>query len=225
MAPPTTDGFAAHLWRGAADLHAAVLAHPFVRGLGDGSLPLARYRDYLRQDYVFLIDYARVLALGVAAAPDPADMDRLAGLLHATLHVEMDLHRRTCADMGIGPAELEAVPAAPFTFTYTRHLLAVARAGTLGEIAAALLPCQWGYAEIGRELHARGTPPVAPYREWIDAYVSEGYQNTARMVWDLCDRCGAVMGSAERARAERVFQDSCRCEYRFWDGCWEGQEE
>lgn len=220
--PAPSAGFAARLWAGAADAHAAVLAHPFVRGLGDGTLPPERYREYLRQDYVFLLDYARVLALSVAAADDPADMEHLAGLLHATLHVEMDLHRRTCAAQGISAAELESTPAAPFTFAYTRHLLAVARAGQLAEIAAALLPCQWGYAEIGRALAARGVPPVPAYAEWVEAYASPGYRETARRVWDLCDRLGAGLGPRARARAERAFAASFRCEHLFWDGCWKG---
>jgi len=215
-------GFAAHLWDGAAATTSRVLAHPFVRGLADGTLPLDRYHFYLRQDYVFLLDYARVLALAVAAAEAPADMEGLAGLLQATLTTEMDLHRRTCAEAGITAAHLESESPAPCTFAYTRHLLAVARAGTLGEIAAALLPCQWGYAEIGRTLAAQNPSSVALYREWIAAYASEGYQETARRMWDLCDRLGTAMGPTERQRAERAFERSARCEYLFWDGCWTG---
>lgn len=217
-----SSGFSAHLWDGAATTISRVLAHPFVHGLADGTVPLARYHGYLRQDYVFLQDYARVLALAVAAG-GPEDMEWLARLLLDTLQTEMGLHRRTCAEAGITGADLEAERPAPFTFAYTRHLLAVARGGTLGEIAAALLPCQWGYAEIGRTLAAQNPSPVALYREWIAAYASEGYQETARRVWDLCDRLGGAMGTAERQRAERAFEASLRCEYLFWDGCWEGR--
>jgi len=68
-----------------------------------------------------------VLALAVAASELPGEMDRLAGLPHATLHVEMDLHRRNCAAAGIPAAELEAAAQAPFTCAYTAQLLAVAR--------------------------------------------------------------------------------------------------
>ena len=44
-------------------------AHPFVRGIGDGTLDPERFRFYVRQDYLFLIEYARLLALGCARAP------------------------------------------------------------------------------------------------------------------------------------------------------------
>ncbi|MDP9266194.1 MAG: thiaminase II, partial [Chloroflexota bacterium] len=79
----------------------ANLRHPFVRGIGDGTLPKRRFLHYLAQDYVFLTDYARVLALAAARASRVADMTSFAGLLHATLNVEMALHRRLCAREGI----------------------------------------------------------------------------------------------------------------------------
>lgn len=218
-----TPRLADRLWSGAAAQERCVLAHPFVTGLADGTLPLDRYHFYLRQDYVFLLEYARVLALAVAAAHDPADMDRLAGLLHATLHVEMDLHRRTCAEAGIFAAALEAEEPAPFTFAYTRHLLVVARSEPLGVLVAALLPCQWGYAVIGRTLVARGPSPVAAYAAWIAAYASAEYRENARYVWELTNRVGDVMGPAERGRAEAAFQASFRYERMFWDGCWNGE--
>ncbi|MCC7062776.1 MAG: hypothetical protein IT456_08235 [Planctomycetes bacterium] len=41
-------------WQNDRDLAAACLAHPFVRGLADGSLPQPRYRDYVAQDAFFL---------------------------------------------------------------------------------------------------------------------------------------------------------------------------
>lgn len=216
-------GLAESLWSRAAAKERRVLAHPFVTGLGEGTLPSAAYHFYLRQDYVFLLEYARVLALAVAAAEDAADMDRLAGLLHVTLHVEMDLHRRTCAQAGISGAALDAEEPAPFTFAYTRHLLAVARAEPLGVIAAALLPCQWGYAVIGRTLADRGGSPVPAYAEWIAAYTSDGYRETARFVWELVDRAGEAMGPSERRRAESAFHASFRYEWMFWDGCWNGE--
>ena len=85
--------FAAHLRRLAKPIWAAELEHPFVTGLGDGSLPVERFRFYLAQDYLFLLAYCQVFALAVARAPDEATMSHFTRLLDATLHTEMDLHR------------------------------------------------------------------------------------------------------------------------------------
>src|SRR5271166_1369127 len=46
------------------------LKHPFVRGLADGTLSVDRFRFYLVQDYLFLIEYSRVFALAAAKARD-----------------------------------------------------------------------------------------------------------------------------------------------------------
>ena len=82
------------------------LEHPFVRGIGDGTLPPERFRFYLEQDYVFLIDYARVFALAVSKAPDLAAMSEFAKLCADTLGVEMELHRSACAEFGVTPGRL-----------------------------------------------------------------------------------------------------------------------
>src|SRR5260370_6599687 len=65
------------------------LKHPFVRGLGDGTLPIDRFRFYLAQDYVFLIEYCRVFALGAAKARDLQTIGVFARLLDVTLNTDM----------------------------------------------------------------------------------------------------------------------------------------
>ena len=67
--------------------------HPFVRGVGAGTLELERFQVWVRQDYLFLIDYGRLLALAAARSPDLETMTRFAELLAATLQTEMGLHR------------------------------------------------------------------------------------------------------------------------------------
>ena len=223
MADPPGSGVAAALWRRGAAVQEAIRAHPFVTGLGDGSLSPARYRFYLCQDAVFLADYVRVLALAAAAEEAPGDVAAFADLLSATVHGEAEALRAAAADAGVGAAELAAATAAPFTFAYTRHLLAVARGGSAAEIAAALLPCQWGYADLAVMLAGRGCPTQPAYAAWIAAYAGPAYQETAQGLCALCDRLGAGMGSAERARAEAAFLGALRCEYLFWDGCWREQ--
>ena len=50
---------------GCGDDWAAYIQHEFVRGLGDGSLPRTSFQYYLRQDYFFLIHFARTRLGGV----------------------------------------------------------------------------------------------------------------------------------------------------------------
>jgi hypothetical protein len=79
--------FSAHLRQLADSIWAAQHAHPFVRGIGDGTLPLDKFAFWVRQDYRYLVDYARVFALGASRAPDLGTMTTLAELLHAAQHI------------------------------------------------------------------------------------------------------------------------------------------
>ncbi len=46
------------------------LDHPFVKGIGDGSLDQEKFKHWLKQDYIYLIDYTRLFAIGVTKASD-----------------------------------------------------------------------------------------------------------------------------------------------------------
>jgi thiaminase/transcriptional activator TenA len=202
-----------------------ILRHPFVLGIGDGSLPMEPFKFYVCQDYVFLVDYARVLALAVIKGTRLPMMGKLAGLLHATLNTEMALHRSYCARFGIAAEDLEATRPAPTTYAYTRHLLHTAASGSLGEIVAALFPCQWGYWEIGRRFAAEESPGRPPlYTEWIKTYSSQEYGALAHWVRELLDEQGESASKEERARMETAFITSSRYEYTFWEMAWRKEE-
>ncbi|MEE9285493.1 MAG: thiaminase II [Dehalococcoidia bacterium] len=195
-----------------------ILAHPFVRGLGDGSLAVDRFAFYLRQDYLFLIEYGRVLALAAAKAPDLAGMRRFSQLMHATLTEEMELHRRYCAGFGISAGDLERTRTAQATSAYTNFLLSAAYGGSIREIAAVLLPCQWGYCEIGLHLASTGdTSEANRYGEWIRTYSSPAFQELAAWLRGYLDHHGRRISREERRRLGELFRTSSRYEYLFWD--------
>lgn len=195
-----------------------IFAHPFIAGLTDGSLPIEKFRYYLGQDYVYLVEYSRALALGVAKCPGLESMGRFAGLLHSTLDVEMDLHRAYAARFGLTPAELAATEAAPVTRAYTNHLLTVAYSGSLAEIAFALLPCQWGYWELGQRLAALGAPGSQPlYEEWVRTYSSPEYGSLAGWLRDHADSLAEGLPDALLTRLAEHYRVSTRYEYLFWE--------
>ena len=202
----------------ALPIRQAILSHPFVTGVGDGSLPVEIFRHYVMQDYVYLIDYSRVLALASARAPDLGTMGWFAMLLHETLNTEMELHRSYCAQFGITPQQLEATQPAPTTLGYTSFLLKVAHQGSFAELVAALLPCQWGYWEIGDHLARRGEPEDAPlYAQWIKMYTSTEFAELAQTIRKLADRIGARAGPDELEAMGEAYLTSLRYEHSFWE--------
>ena len=211
-------GFIADIERQSLSMRQAILAHPFVTGAGDGTLPVEKFKYYIVQDYAYLIDYSRALALASAMAPKLDDMSWFAGLLDETLNTEMALHRSYCQEFGITAQELESAEASPTTIAYTSFLLKTAHQGSFGELVASLLPCQWGYWEIGDHLLKQGLPQVAPlYAKWIEMYTSEEFAALAHHIRDMADRIGNEAGPTELAAMGQAYITSIRLEHQFWD--------
>lgn len=198
------------------DLHTAALNHPVVLGIGDGTLDQSTFRFYVEQDYAFLRRYVRVLARAVDAAPDLATAEPLAELLHGTLATEIGALRELYAAFAGTPDDLDNIIPAPTCQAYTDHLLACATDRNLCLILAAILPCQWGYAEIGRHLYARGLPDDHRYARWIDEYASEEYGHLVHRAITTFDRLALVESNGIRERARHAFHLSSHYELRFW---------
>jgi thiaminase/transcriptional activator TenA len=212
--------FAARLRRLAEPVWAAQHAHPFVRGIGDGTLALDRFAHWVRQDYVFLVDYCRLFALAAARAPDLATMTRFADLLRETLVTEMSLHRDYAAGFGVTPEELAREVASPTTRAYCDFLLRTATTGDYLELVAALTPCMWGFAEIGQRLAAAPPPADARYAAWVRMYADPAFDELAGWCRDLLDRLAEGAGPAQLAAAEAAFLTSSRWELAFWDAAY-----
>ena len=205
---------AAHIWDREHN-------HPFVTGIGDGSLPVERFKYYMMQDYVFLIDFCRAISLAVTKAPNIEDMGKFAALIHETLNTEMSLHVSFCADFGISEEELLATEPSPTTHAYTRHMMNTAYNGTVGEAAAVILPCSWGYCEIGQKLYAAGLPENQPlYGRWIEMYNAPEFEELAIWLRGFIDRHAETAGQAELDAMRRAFMISSQYEYMFWDAAW-----
>jgi thiaminase/transcriptional activator TenA len=211
--------FSADLRAAAKPIWEAQHAHPFVRGIGDGTLERARFDHYVRQDYLFLIEYGRMLALGAARAPDLATMARFAQLTQEILVTEMDLHRSYAAELGIHDLETERMT--PTTRAYTDFLVRVAATGDFAELVAALLPCMWGYAEIGANLAAHGRPDDERYARWIDTYASEEFAQLATWCRELMDAAAARLAPGAHGPLVEAFVTSSRYELAFWQAAWE----
>ena len=127
------------LYEAARPVWEACHAHPFVRGIGDGTLEPEKFRWFLLQDYLYLFDYARVFAYGVVKARDPDLMRTFAANVDAILGGEMKVHRAYMARLGITEEQVFAVRPALSNLSYTHYMLAAAAAGTPAEIVAAIL--------------------------------------------------------------------------------------
>jgi thiaminase (transcriptional activator TenA) len=216
--------FTDELYSAAAHLWDAQLEHPFVRGLADGSLEEERFKRWVRQDYLYLKEFARVFAWAAARAERLESMGWYAAVLDLTLNTEMALHRDYAARFGISVEELENEGMWPTTRAYTDFLVRTAADGHMTDLLAALLPCAWGYSHIGHELARQARPDDQRYADWIEQYASEEFAEATAWLRAELDRLVADTGAEKRARLEETFLLSTRYEWMFWEMCWNGEE-
>ena len=224
MDPVNSSGFTDELWRAAEGTYRAVLEHPFLLGLTDGTLPRAAFRHFVVQDSHYLRDYARALAVCAAKAPTEADVKAFAGDAVGALAAEQEMHADFLKDLGLdGPgAPVDDAEVLPTTRAYTSYLLATVYRGSFAEGLAAVLPCYWIYARVGEAL-LRTSSPDPLYARWIESYGDESFQAVVRRVLELTDRVGAELSPAERRRAVGHFATTSRYEWMFWDAAWRGE--
>lgn len=201
--------WARELWERSREAAGRCLEHPFVQGLGDGTLSRARYDAYVAQDAVFLDAFARAYAAGLARAPDREAMRELHRLLSGVFE-EQRLHERIAAERGLDLGRVGPLPACR---AYADFVLSVAFGGTLGELFAAMTPCMRLYRFLGEELRRRDPAPT--YRSWVETYAAEEFAELVVSLERLLDRHAARTG-----REAANYAYALDLEYAFFDAAW-----
>ena len=208
--------FTKELWRSIKPIYAAILRHPFLRGLSDGSLPRESFKFYAVQDALYLREFARALSLAGARAPKDDWIIMFNEHAAGALKVERSLHESFFQEFGLTPGAVASTPLAPTNLAYTSYLLAVAYGAPFHEALAALLPCYWIYWEVGKELERAGSADLL-YKRWIGTYASEEFGSVVRAVLAAADQVADGLRPPEREAMQAHFVATSRYEWMFWD--------
>ncbi|WP_107841914.1 thiaminase II [Metasolibacillus meyeri] len=194
------------------------LEHPFVKGIGEGSLDKEKFIHYMKQDYVYLIEYARIFAIGSAKANDLKTMTIFANLLHGTMNFEMDLHRAYAARFGISNEDLENTEPSATMTAYTSYMLNQAQIGGVENTIAAVLACAWSYNWIGKKLAEwPGALEHEFYGDWVKTYSSDEFTKIAEDCIGLINDIAKGKQEDELKKLEEIFVKTSYFEYMFWD--------
>lgn len=215
--------FTDKLFEAARPIWDAQLEHPFVKGIGDGSLDEGLFKNWVLQDYRYLKEFARIFAWAVAKADHLESMGWYAAALHLTLNTEMELHRQYAARFGISPEDLGAAPVWPTTRAYTDFLIRTAADGDMADLIAALLPCAWGYVYIAQRLTQGDPPKDQRYADWIVQYASDEFAEAAEWLKAEMNRLAESASAEKREKLIELFVLSSRYEWQFWEMCWAGE--
>lgn len=189
-----------------------IFAHPFLREIKDGTLPLEKFRYYLTQDYLYLEGFARTVAMALAKAPDAGTLEELSQ--RVLTPVERPLHHQLLEAAGISQDYIREVGRSPTNTAYVNHMMVTAALYGLGPTAAALLPCPWTYHDLKDEV---GSSEHPLYSQWTGFYVAGLLQDSVNAWRGFVDAAAAEAGPAEREAMRRAFLTSSRYEYMFWD--------
>ena len=183
-----------------------MVTHPFVTEMGDGILPVAKFREYFLQDYVFVNDLE---AAGV-----------LNGFLTGILNPENDLFVRAFRELGASEEEYSSAGASPTTQAFGDFLMRTALEGDFEDIVTVLYVTEGTYLDWGTRLIKTGKKPDNPiYREWIGLHCPDVLGDLVGWLRDHLD--GAEL-SDRRPRIEWLFLTALRYEYMFWEQAYRG---
>ena len=189
----------------------------FLQGLVHGDLPRESFQYWLRVDYPYLHNFLRVCALGLLKADTQDDVDIFLGHIQG-IQDEMRDHEKHAAKMGVSPEALRSTRMGPLKYSYTRHQLASAYDGSLGDAQAAIMACQWGYGEaVYRLLQEHTISEDNPYRDWFAFHGDPVHRENVKKAFALLDRQAEQSTEKQRDRMAEIFMTSVRHETMLWD--------
>jgi len=199
--------------------------HPFVKGLADGTLPLDKFRYYMIQDSLYIVEYARAMGWVAPLLPNVKDILAMLEAAKQSFQIEAMLKEQYFKQFGITMEEALQTQLAPTCQAYVDHLIRYTRNGTLAEGMAAILPCGWVYIEIGHKFTAgKEIPDDHPYKSWLLTYAVPEFREMVDWWFDLLDQAVEGFPETTLTAVQEVFLKSCRYEWLFWELGWTKQE-
>ncbi|BFH74060.1 thiaminase II [Sulfurisphaera javensis] len=199
------------LWDSISDIYSAILSHPFIRGLTDGSLEEIKFQYYIIQDFLYLREFSKSLAILSAKAERQEDSLLFATHVSHVLEVERSLHQYFISLWKIDPSKAKP---SPTNLLYTSYLLSVVYSRPFYEGVSAVLPCYWIYMEVGKELLKKSSPNPL-YRRWIETYGGEEYEKGVKSVIKILN--SFRLTEEQKEAVKKHFRLASMFEYMFWD--------
>jgi len=194
-----------------------IQTHPFVVGIGQGTLPDEKLRYFIGQDALYLRDFYRVLSLIGGRLTPQEGAKTLIHHAETVFLVENTLHDAIARYFHMTPDDLQKVPLGWVTKGYRDHLVRTAYTESVAVSVAAVLPCYWTYQAIGQKL-APSLPEHPWLKEWILTYAGEAYGTAVAEVVHLFEHL--PVAPAEEAKIRESYHWSMVYERRFWDQAW-----
>lgn len=206
------------------DIWKAYNEHPFVMGIQNGTLARDKFRYYIMQDFIYLKDYAKVYALGVAKAKS-MESANLFGKYIGVMNGELDVHKGYIGRIGVTQEEIDAMKPSLDNLSYTSYMMRIAYDEGEVEILTAVLSCAYSYEVIAKKIIENRPESVDDpfYGDWIRGYASDEYAAGNAILMDTLDRLSSHYTSKQLEHLEDIFVACSRYELAFWQMAWCGE--
>ncbi|AOA59488.1 thiaminase II [Acinetobacter larvae] len=211
--------FTQQLWQRNLDLYQNILALPFNQEMAQGTLSQAAFCHYIIQDAHYLEAYGRALAVCAAKAYDADEIILFTESAKVAIVVERSLHDSFMQDFNISKNEFDNTPLSLACHHYTSFLTATAWSESYPVVLAALLPCFWIYAEVGKDI-VQNAAKVNPYQAWIDTYSGEEFTEAVQKVIAAVDRVAARSDADTLEKMHRAYTRGAELEWLFWESAY-----
>jgi len=189
--------------------------HKFLSDLVSNKLPDKNFKKYLVQDYIFLQQFLKILALSVYKSNSFEEIDKSINFIKGIDH-EIKLHVNYCKKWKIPLRSLSNIKVERANSAYTDHVLNVGKNGNNLDIFSSLSPCIIGYGEIGFKLSKIKNWKKSKYSSWIKMYSSKEYQQIAKDNINYLDFLFKKNKNKDLTKLIKNFKKSTILEINFW---------
>ena len=197
-----------------------VVTHPFIREMGDATLPKTVFRRYFVQDYAVVGDIVGLVAHGIAKAPNFDGAAVLNRFMHGILNPEKEIFLRVFRDFEAAPEEL--ADKKPITEAFSDFLVRTGLEGTFADIATVLYVTEGTYMDWAVRLINAGTKPhVEAYQAWIDIHGADVLGEVVEYLGQYLDEEAAL---DQKGNVQRLFRKTLRYEVMFFDAAYRCEE-
>ena len=190
--------------------------HKFLSDLVNNKLSDKNFKKYLIQDYFFLQQFLKILALSVYKSNSFDEIKRSINFIKGIDH-EIKLHISYCKKWRIPLGSLNNIQVEKANSAYTNHVLSVGKKGNNLDIFSCLSPCIVGYGEIGFKLSKIKNWKKSKYSSWIKMYSSNEYQQIAKDNINYLDILFRNSKNKNLAKLKKNFKKSTILERNFWE--------
>lgn len=215
--------FSQQVWNRNLDLYQKTLQHPFNQQLASGTLEQAAFSHYVIQDAHYLLAYGRALAVCAAKAFHADEVIQFSEAAKTAIVVERNLHDAFMQNFQISKRQFENTPLTLACHHYCCFLTATAWSESYPAILAALLPCFWIYAEVGRDI-VQNSVTNNPYQAWIDTYSGEEFHLAVHNVIATIDRIAERCDADTLEKMHQAYTRGAQLEWLFWDSAYHQQQ-